>query len=150
MLQLVFLWAVMPCSDATQRNSTRRHTQKTTWSHALPIILSFNWWHKYIFGEASPRNHPSPGEALAPFRNKLPFSRWGVVSPSPYPEAVGPILVGCWRLLTQYTGRFIYLFISVIQCFKRKCACTRMWKQSDVTYCICIFLSLCSKNNMVL
>jgi hypothetical protein len=36
------------------------------------------------------------------FRNKDTFSRWGVVSPSPNPQAGGPPLVGCPRMLIQY------------------------------------------------
>jgi hypothetical protein len=36
------------------------------------------------------------------FRNKDTFSRWGVVSTSPNPQAVGPPLVGGPRLLIQY------------------------------------------------
>jgi hypothetical protein len=34
--------------------------------------------------------------------NKDTFSRWGVVSPSPNPQAGGQLLVGCPRLLIQY------------------------------------------------
>jgi hypothetical protein len=36
------------------------------------------------------------------FRDKDKFSRWGVVSPSSNPQAGGPPLVGCPRLLIQY------------------------------------------------
>jgi hypothetical protein len=36
------------------------------------------------------------------FSNKDTFSRWGVVSPSSKPQAGGPPLVGCPRLLIQY------------------------------------------------
>jgi hypothetical protein len=36
------------------------------------------------------------------FHNKDSFSQWGVVSPSPNPQAGGPPLVGCPRLLIQY------------------------------------------------
>jgi hypothetical protein len=36
------------------------------------------------------------------FRNKDSFSQWGVVSPSPSPQAGVPPLVGCPRLLIQY------------------------------------------------
>jgi hypothetical protein len=36
------------------------------------------------------------------FRNMFLFLRWGVVSPPPNPQAGGPPLVGCPRLLIQY------------------------------------------------
>jgi hypothetical protein len=39
---------------------------------------------------------------LMNFRNRLIFLRWGVVSPTPNPQAGGPPLVGCPRLLIQY------------------------------------------------
>jgi hypothetical protein len=34
-------------------------------------------------------------------RNKLEVLRWGIVSPSPNPQAGGPPIVGCPRLLIQ-------------------------------------------------
>jgi hypothetical protein len=36
------------------------------------------------------------------FRDVIHFLRWGVVSPLPNPQAGGPPLVGCPRLLIQY------------------------------------------------
>jgi hypothetical protein len=45
---------------------------------------------------------PGPRLCLRIFRNKDTFSQWGVVSPSPKPQAGGPPLVGCPRLLIQY------------------------------------------------
>jgi hypothetical protein len=40
------------------------------------------------------------------FCNMFLFLRWGVVSPSPNPQAGGPPLVGCPRLLIQYICSF--------------------------------------------
>ena len=45
----------------------------------------------------------SPGlMSLWMVRNMMRFLRWGVVSTSPKPQAGGPLLVGCPRLLFQY------------------------------------------------
>jgi hypothetical protein len=46
----------------------------------------------------------SPGSRLCLwiFRNKDIFSQWGVVSPLPNPQALGPPLVNCPQLLIQY------------------------------------------------
>jgi hypothetical protein len=40
------------------------------------------------------------------FRNKMIFLRWGVVSPTPNPQAGGPPIVGCPRLFIQYICRY--------------------------------------------
>jgi hypothetical protein len=45
---------------------------------------------------------PGPRLCLWIFHNKDMFSQWGVVSPSPNPQAGGPPLVGCLRLFIQY------------------------------------------------
>jgi hypothetical protein len=45
---------------------------------------------------------PGPKLCLWIFRNKDSFSQWGAVDPSPIPQAGGPPLVGCPRLLIQY------------------------------------------------
>jgi hypothetical protein len=44
---------------------------------------------------------PGPRLCLWIFRNKDTFSRWGV-SPTPNPQAGGPLFVCCQRLLIQY------------------------------------------------
>jgi hypothetical protein len=45
----------------------------------------------------------SPGpRRVEKFRNNKNFLRWGVVSPTPNPQAGGPPFVGCPRLLIQY------------------------------------------------
>jgi len=45
----------------------------------------------------------SPGpRRFETFRNNKKFLRWGVVNPTPNPQAGGPLLVGCPRLLIQY------------------------------------------------
>jgi hypothetical protein len=49
-----------------------------------------------------PNISPRPRLCLWIFRNKDPFSQWKVVSPSPNPQAGGPPLVGCPRMLIQY------------------------------------------------
>ena len=41
------------------------------------------------------------------YRNMLNLSRWGLVSISPNPQAGGPLLVGCPRMLIQYIRSYI-------------------------------------------
>jgi hypothetical protein len=48
-----------------------------------------------------PKIRPIP-RPFVTFRNVFPFLRWGVVSPPPNPQAGGPPLVGCPRLIIQY------------------------------------------------
>jgi hypothetical protein len=48
---------------------------------------------------------PGP-RLLMIFRNKLIFLRWGAVSPTLNPQAGGPPLIGCPRLLIQYIRSF--------------------------------------------
>jgi hypothetical protein len=49
---------------------------------------------------------PSCPRLLVNFRNNLIFLRWGVVSPTPNPQAGGPPLIGCPRLLIQYINSY--------------------------------------------
>jgi hypothetical protein len=49
---------------------------------------------------APPHTCPNPS-LMYPSRYVVKFSRWGVVSTSPNPQAGGPPLVGCPRLLSQ-------------------------------------------------
>ena len=46
--------------------------------------------------------HPGPRHSLWIARNMMRFLLWGVISTSPNPQAGGPPLVGCPRLLIQY------------------------------------------------
>jgi hypothetical protein len=64
-------------------------------------------------------NSPIPSPCVT-FRNKLFSLRQEIVSPSPNPQARGPLLVGCPRLLIQYIRSYLSYMYAV---------CTRaVWK----------------------
>ena len=103
---------------------TMRSLMVQTWSQYLQffffkqayenrevLILRLDSWRDRSRSISTPRR----GEALAilvvtnqrsrpceMFRNSVKYLWCGVVSTSPKPQAVGPPLVGCPRLLTQY------------------------------------------------
>jgi hypothetical protein len=78
-----------------------------------------------ILSPMNPIHIPKPYPCLRSFQSILPFPRpfvtfcnvflflwWGVVSPLPNPQAGGPPLVGCSRLLVQYIHsypKYLYL-----------------------------------------
>jgi hypothetical protein len=65
--------------------------------HASPISSSLLFPCLRSFQSIRPIPRP-----FVTFRNVFLFLRWGVVSPPPNPQAGGPSLVGCPRLLIQY------------------------------------------------
>ena len=74
---------------------------RTTTSHFLKIHLIKS---HVPFSLLRLHQSISPGPRLIPWlnRNMTTFLRWGVVSTSPNPQAGGPPLVRCPRLLIQY------------------------------------------------
>jgi hypothetical protein len=85
----------------------------TPWSRVLPEKLTgFQPVKKFpaLYGTRKFPLHqsisPGPSLALWQFRKTIRFLRRGVVSTSHNPQAEGPPLVGCPRLLIQYIRRY--------------------------------------------
>jgi hypothetical protein len=81
-------------------------TMKSTWSPSVPL---FSWWY-HLYGllrillTRLGRLSKESVQVRGPLRHFVTslFFRWGVVSPTPNPQAGGSPLVGSPRLLIQY------------------------------------------------
>jgi hypothetical protein len=88
LLNTLFSNSISLCSSLSVRDQVS-HPYRTTGKIIVFYILMFMFVQGFLWS----------------FVTSL-FLRWRVVSPTPYPQAGGPPLVGCPRLLIQYIHSF--------------------------------------------